>query len=83
MPHIAVPCLVGAWLHMCPHSVKNDVFGSHHLPCMLSMYPGDLRGVLWLILTEIRSRIAQKYTPSPPSSVHGMLGHKWHILARS
>ena len=54
-------------------------------PCMLSMYPGDsdLRGVLWLILTGIGSRIAQKYTSPLPSSVWGMLGHKWHILARS
>ena len=39
-------------------------------------------GVLWLILTGIRCRIAQKYTPPPPSSVWGMPGHKWHIHAR-
>ena len=59
---------------------KNDFFhcGSVYFP----MYPGDLKGALWLILTGIRSRIAQKYTPPPPSSVWGMPGHKWHIHAR-
>ena len=52
------------------------------LKCASVLRTKGYMGVLWLIFTGIRSRIAQKYTPPPPSSVWGMPGHKWHIHAR-